>query len=64
MRLKTIDALTRNRCQAGHFDAIKEGLGILLENGLVTLRLTKEDHRYSQGYLQALEDFSDLLTKP
>ena len=64
MRLKVIEPDTRNRCQTGQFDAIKKAVDILHYNGLITLRLTKEDHRYTQGYLQALDDVLGLITKP
>lgn len=64
MRLEEIDIDTRKRCSSGQFDAIKKAVNILHKNGLVTLRLTKEDHRHSQGYLQALDVVLDLFSKP
>ena len=64
MRLKVIEPDTRNRCQMGQHDAIKKAIDILHHNGMITLRLTKEDHRHTQGYLQALDAVLDLITKP
>lgn len=63
-KITTIDRDLKLRCQKDQVFAIRELLDTQLENAIINLRVTKADHRYCQGYLQALDDFHGLITKP
>ena len=41
-----------------------EILDSLFHNGLIRVTKTREDHRYHQGYLQALDELRVLFHKP
>ena len=62
-KIKLVELDLKEKCQVGNSDAIREALDIYIHNGLVKLKATKEDFRFCQGYLQALESFRDLITK-
>jgi len=52
----------KNRCQGESAENIRELLGTLYANSLIDYTSTKEDHRYHQGYLQAIGDIVDAIT--
>ena len=41
---------------------VREILQLSIDNSLVAYTNTKDDHRYHQGYLQALEDLHGTIT--
>ena len=63
-KLKVVTRDQKEKCRTGNVDEIRKALDILISNGIVSLKMTKEDHRYFQGYLQSLEEFRGLITKP
>ena len=63
-KIRAIKAEKKEKCRKDNVVVIREVLDTLIENGLISLRMTKADHRYFQGYLQSLEEFRDLITKP
>lgn len=62
-KVKLIDLKLKNRCRGEDSPFIRELLGDLLNNAEVTYTKTKDDHRYHQGYLQAIVDICDAITK-
>lgn len=63
-KIKAIKAEQKDLCRKDNVVIIREVLDTLIDNGLVSLKVTKEDHRYFQGYLQSLEELRGLITKP
>lgn len=63
-KVKLIPQEVTNRCKNLDGHAIKEAIDILVANAQLSLNKTKDDHRFHQGNLQALEAVYDLITKP
>lgn len=62
-KVEVINSELRNRCQAEDSPNIRELLDILLNNSMISYHKTREDHRYHQGYLQAIDDIVGKVTK-
>jgi len=63
-KIKVITQELKNRCRKQSNEFIREATDILSNNSWIILKRTKEDHRYAQGYLQAIDDVRDLLNNP
>ena len=63
-KIKLITPDLKNRCQREDAPFIRELLDTLYENGLVNYKKVREDHRYHQGYLQALDDILGIVVNP
>ena len=61
--IKMVEPHLVERCQREDAVNIRELLVIRYENALTNLVKGREDHRYNQGYLQALEDIYGNITK-
>ena len=51
----------KEQCRSGNITAIREYLDAAYHNNLIDLRNEKEGFQKRQGYLQALEDFDNLI---
>ena len=62
MRKKiTISTKLKEQCRSGNIAAIREYLDTAYHNNLIDLRNETEGFQKRQGYLQALEDFDNLI---
>jgi transcription initiation factor IIE alpha subunit len=63
-KVKLVDPKLKNRCRVEEAKNIRELLNALYGNASVTYTKTKDDHRYHQGYLQAIGDILDTIEIP
>jgi hypothetical protein len=52
----------KKRCKGEGAESIRDLLSQSIDNSLVVYTNTKDDHRYHQGYLQALVDLHGTIT--
>ena len=63
-KVKQIDPQLKKQSYLEESPAIREILDTLHLNALIRLTKTREDHRFHQGYLQALDELKTLTNKP